>query len=119
MATLALAALVWIGSAATTSLFVSASWLLLRKQIRLLHPVTRGRTLGAVAIAPCGLATLVVILCFVPGVLEWLGIIEGHCTQHADHPHLCMVHPTAVLTPPLVGVLVLVTCSLHAKLVVG
>ena len=117
LATFALAAVIWVGAAAVCSLFVSAAWPALRHQAYRLDPVTRARTLGIVAIGPWLLPTLLVSLLFVPGVLAWLGGVEDHCRQHAEHPHLCIAHPTALLTPLLVGVLILAAFSLFTKLI--
>jgi Zn-dependent protease with chaperone function len=117
LATFALAVLLWAASALLSSLGVSLAWSLWRGALRRLHPATRARTLTLLALAPCALATLAVALCLAPGLGAALEIARDHCTRHADHPHLCLAHPTAALTPPLLAVLLLAGGSLLVKAV--
>jgi beta-lactamase regulating signal transducer with metallopeptidase domain len=53
-------------------------------------------------------------LCLAPGVLGLLGLHADHCVQHPGHPHLCLVHPTAMLTASsalLLGVLLVLAAG--------
>jgi Zn-dependent protease with chaperone function len=105
VATLALALLAGIGFALATSAVLALAWPALSRVLRRRHPaVAAGATLGA-AMAPALLPLLLLVLCFAPGVLGLLGLHADHCPHHPGHPHLCLVHPTALLTPPLLGVL--------------
>ncbi|MEZ4217584.1 MAG: M48 family metalloprotease [Myxococcota bacterium] len=42
-----------------------------------------------------------IALCLAPGVAGWATASGDHCLRHADHPHLCLVHPTALAAPAL------------------
>ena len=114
LATLALAALVWMLAAAATSVGVALVWEALRRPLQRMHPATRARTALLAAIAPSALPTLLVLLCLAPGIAGLAGWPGEHCARHQDHAHLCVVHPTAALTPPLAALL-----SLAAGLLFG
>jgi len=106
LGTLALASLAGIAFALATSLALELVWPGLRRGLDRRHPAARARMAWAVATAP-GVAPVVLVgLCFAPGVLGWLGLHADHCVHHAGHPHLCLVHATARLTPELALVLV-------------
>jgi len=106
LGTLALASLAGIAFALATSLALELVWPGLRRGLDRRHPAARARMAWAVATAP-GVAPIVLVgLCFAPGVLGWLGLHTDHCIHHAGHPHLCLVHATARLTPELALVLV-------------
>jgi Zn-dependent protease with chaperone function len=96
--TLALMAVAGLGFAAGTSLVLAAAWPLLRRRLRRGHPEARARIALATAIAPTVAAIVLLGLCLAPGVLGLIGLHADHCVQHPGHPHLCLVHPTAMLT---------------------
>lgn len=85
-----------------SSLAVTVLWPFVSHRIRGAHPRTRAFAVLAAASAPFLVSTGVVALCLLPGVLPLLGIADDHCGAHPDHPHLCLVHPTAALTPTLI-----------------
>ena len=98
LGTLALVAGAGIGFAAGTSLLLVVAWPPLRRRSRHGHPETRARIALATAIAPTVVAIVLIGLCLAPGVLVLLGVHTDHCVQRPGHPHLCLVHPTAMLT---------------------
>lgn len=107
LGTLALAVLAGIAFAAASSILLSCAWPLLRHRLKRRHPAIRARITLAWAVAPGLVPLLLVGLCFTPGVLGLLGLHADHCVHHPGHPHLCLVHPTAMLTMPLAGLLAL------------
>ena len=119
LATLALALLAGIGFALGTSGALALAWPALRRALRRSHPAAgAGAALGA-AVAPAALPILLLALCFAPGLLGLVGLHADHCTHHPDHPHLCLVHPTALLTGPLLGLLLAGGGLLLGGLVLG
>lgn len=69
----------------------------LRRPLGRLHPNLRANALRAVAMAPAGLATVGVLLCFAPKLFGSAFSRADHCFQHADsHPHFCLDHPPQV-----------------------
>ncbi len=100
LGTLALVAATGIGFAAGTSLLLAVAWPFLRRGSRHRHPEARARIALATAVAPVVAPIVLVGLCLAPGILVLLGLHTDHCSQHPDHPHLCIVHPTAMLTAP-------------------
>jgi hypothetical protein len=98
LGTLALVAGAGIGFAGGTSLLLGVAWPPLRRRFRHWHPEARARMALATAIAPTIVPIVLIGLCLVPGVLVLLGLHTDHCVQHPGHPHLCLVHPTAMLT---------------------
>jgi Zn-dependent protease with chaperone function len=111
LATVANAALLWLLLAAATSLALSAAWLGLRRRSRVAHPASRARWIAALALAPCALPTLMLMLCFAPGLLALAGVLHDHCAAHPDHPHLCLAHPSALLTPGMAIVLAAIAAA--------
>ena len=93
--------------AALTSTAVSLAWPALVAWLRRLEPAPRARAALAVALAPALLPVALVALCLVPGLPALIGWHGDHCLAHAEHPHLCLAHHHAALTPPLVALLVL------------
>lgn len=106
LATLSLALLVGIAFAAATSLVVSAAWPWARRRLAVAHPAARAAVAWVAAAAPVLLPALLVALCFLPGLLGAVGLVHDHCTHHPDHPHLCLIHATAPLTPARAALLV-------------
>jgi Zn-dependent protease with chaperone function len=80
-----------------------AVWPSLGGRVQRAAPARRGRIALALAVAPTALPALVVLLTLLPGVAALVGLGTDHCTRHADHPHLCLVHPMAVGTPALLA----------------
>jgi hypothetical protein len=101
-ATVLLALLLFSLCMVVASLGVALIWPGMSGWIRSAHPRTRTWAALAAACAPFAVSTGVVVLCLLPGVLPLLGIADDHCAAHPDHPHLCLVHPTAAMTPALV-----------------
>jgi hypothetical protein len=52
-----------------------------------------------------------------PGLPALFGWHGDHCLAHAEHPHLCLAHHHAALTPPLVALLVLTGAAALVALV--
>jgi Zn-dependent protease with chaperone function len=105
LGTLALALLAGIGFAAATSAVLALAWPALGRGLARRHPATRAAAALAAAAAPGALPILLILLCFTPGLLGLAGLHADHCVHHPGHPHLCLVHPTALLTTPLAGLL--------------
>jgi Zn-dependent protease with chaperone function len=105
LATLALALIVGVAFAAPTSLAVAAVWPWARRRLARAHPAARARAAWLAAVAPAALPALLVALCFLPGLLGAAGLVHDHCTHHPDHPHLCLIHATAALTPVRIALL--------------
>ncbi|MGH0032938.1 MAG: M56 family metallopeptidase [Myxococcota bacterium] len=94
----------WAIFAAATSVGVAVAWRLGARRLRRLHPAVRSRLAWAAAAAPSLVPTLLVAACLAPGVVGLLSGAGDHCLQHADHPHLCLVHLPATLRTPLLVV---------------
>ena len=107
LGTLALMATAGIGFAVGTSLLLAAGWPLVLRSGQRRHPDAQARLALAAAIAPGVAPILMIGLCLAPGALGLLGLHADHCVQHAAHPHLCLVHPTAMLTVLSASLLVL------------
>jgi len=88
---------VWLVSAFATAWIASLAWGVLRRRMHGWHPIDRGRIALAVATSPVIVPTLLVVLVIAPGLLGLAVPAIDHCTLHPDHPHLCLVHPTAAL----------------------
>ncbi len=101
-ATLLLAALLFSVCLLVSSLGVALLWPGISRRIRNAHPRTRTWAVLAASSAPLVVSAGVVVLCLLPGILPLLGIADDHCAAHPHHPHLCLVHPTAAMTPTLV-----------------
>jgi len=99
MATAATAVLLWLAALAVASLAASASFGLVHLRMARRAPRTRAATAALFATAPVALATLLVALCFAPGVVGWATASGDHCAKHPEHPHLCLVHPLASREP--------------------
>lgn len=106
LATLTLAGVAGMGFAMATSVAVAICWAVLRRWLPSQHPARRARVALASAVAPTVVPVLLVALCLAPGGLGLLGFGVDHCIHHPAHPHLCLVHPTAMLTLPLLLLLV-------------
>ncbi len=100
-ATLTLALLLFSACALLSSLAMARLWPLIHRASRGAHPRTRTWIAAWAAVGPFAVSAALVVLCLMPGFLPWLGIADDHCTRHTDHPHLCLVHPTASFTPAL------------------
>ena len=90
--TLVLAALAWLVVLGAIGSFARFAWPRLARHLADQPPTHRYRAALAFALAPVPLATTVVLLVLLPGVLglAWAGL--DHCLHHADHVHLCLVH---------------------------
>lgn len=107
LATLALALLCALGFALLTALLSLALWPFVLRGLRGRHPLVRARAVFAFALAPVAVPLVLLALCLAPGIATWLGLHEDHCLHHAEHAHLCIVHPTLALSAPLAAVLAL------------
>ena len=104
LANLALLLAAWLSFAALTSLAISLTWRGLAARSRTAHPRQhprrhprrhprqRANVALAAALAPSLLPSLLLLACLAPGLATLLGHDGDHCLQHADHPHLCLVH---------------------------
>jgi len=101
LATIALAAAAGLVFALVISLVLQAGEPLLRRALGGAHPARRARALLAATAAPTLVPILLVGVCLAPGLLGGLGLHADHCVGHPGHVHLCLVHPSAALTPPL------------------
>jgi Zn-dependent protease with chaperone function len=88
-----------------TSLAMAALWPWARRRLRRTHPALRARLTWLACVAPGVLPALLVALCFSASLPEALGISHDHCVRHHEHPHLCLIHRSAPLTPVRTGVL--------------
>lgn len=90
--TLVLAALGWAAVLLAIGGVAQVAWPQLARHLAGQSPARRYRTALAFALAPVPLATTIVLLVLLPGVLglAWSG--ADHCLRHADHAHLCLVH---------------------------
>jgi len=90
--TIALAALAWGAALLVIGSFAGLAWPGLRRRLAGQSPARRYRAALAFALAPLPLATAVLMLVLLPGLvgLAWAG--ADHCLHHADHVHLCLVH---------------------------
>lgn len=92
-----MAAAAWLLFLVAISSAITLGYPLLRRALGRLHPIPRANILRLVAIAPVGLATIGVFLCFAPKLLGSALSRSDHCFQHADgHPHFCLNHPPQV-----------------------
>jgi Zn-dependent protease with chaperone function len=105
LGTLALALLAGGVFAAATAAGVALAWPLLRRGLRPRHPALGAVVALLAAAAPIVLPAALVALCFAPGVLGLVGLHADHCIQHPEHPHLCLVHPIALLGTSLAALL--------------
>ncbi len=104
LAELGLLIAAWVSFAAASSLAVTLAWRLGARRLRARHPRIRAAAAWTAAAAPSLAPTLLVALCLAPGIVG-LALGSGdHCREHADHPHLCVVHLTAALRAPLVAI---------------
>jgi len=101
LATLALAFGFGLGVALAASLATAAAWPALRTCLARAHPARRARAAFGLAVAPSVVPAGILALCLAPGLAGALGAGADHCTRHPDHPHLCLVHPSAALSPAL------------------
>jgi Zn-dependent protease with chaperone function len=105
LGTLALALLAGGAFAAATAAGVALAWPLLRARLRASHPSVGATAALVAAAAPIVLPAILVALCFAPGLLSLVGLHADHCIQHPEHPHLCVVHPIALLGASLAALL--------------
>lgn len=89
-----LAATAWMLFLVATSLVVASTFAGARRVLRSLHPATRAIMLRLLAVAPVGLATCGLLLCFAPKlIVAGVGSVD-HCRDHGDpHAHFCLNHP--------------------------
>jgi hypothetical protein len=119
LGTACLALLAGSGFVLATSALAALAWPLAEKRLRRRHPALRARAALLAAVAPAPLAAALVMLCLLLGLLGLLGLPTDHCRQHAEHPHLCLVHPAAALAPRVALPLVAGAALLAAGLACG
>jgi beta-lactamase regulating signal transducer with metallopeptidase domain len=87
----------WVLFLIVTSSAIALSYPLLRRPLSRLHPSQRANALRVVGMAPVGLATLGVLLCFAPKLFGTVLSQPDHCFEHSDnHAHFCLNHPPQV-----------------------
>ena len=89
---LALPALAWLLALGTIGTFAWIVWPRLARSLAATAPSTRYRAALVFALAPLPLATTLVLLVLLPGVVGLLFAGADHCLRHPDHAHLCLVH---------------------------
>lgn len=94
--TFLLAALGWIVVLTAVAAAGRLAWPMLERHLAGQSPTRRYGAALAFALAPLPLATTVVLLVLLPGVLGLAWTSADHCLQHADHAHLCLVHGPAL-----------------------
>lgn len=90
--TLVLAALGWAVMLLAIGAFGRVAWPRLARHLAGQSPTRRYRAALAFALAPLPLASSIVLLVLLPGVLGLAWSSADHCLRHADHAHLCLVH---------------------------
>jgi hypothetical protein len=101
LATLCLLVALFGAGVAVTSMAVASLWPWLGRRTAAAAPAHRERVAWLAAASPLVLPAAGVLLCLLPGLLALAGVGTDHCTRHADHPHLCLVHATLAFTPSL------------------
>lgn len=96
-ATLALAFAVWLCAGLVTAALVSISWKPVQKRISKWHAIDRDHVVMLLATLPSLLPTVLLLLVLTPSFVGLAIPTVDHCTQHPDHPHLCLAHPSAAL----------------------
>ncbi|WP_162687456.1 M56 family metallopeptidase [Bradymonas sediminis] len=82
-----------------------SSWV---ERLNLVTPRARFMMLSALALLPAALGSIVVMVSFLPSVLDALGLAADHCSYHSHHTfHLCFIHGT----PPPISPLILTGCA--------
>ena len=101
--TVALTAFAWAVVLLAIGAFARFAWPGLHRRLAGPSPARRYRAALAFALAPLPLATAVMMLVLLPGIvgLAWAG--ADHCLHHADHVHLCLVHGLEVLAEVVGG----------------
>ena len=94
--TFVLAALGWLAVLAAVAAAGRFAWPVLARHLAGQSPNRRYGAALAFALAPLPLATTVVLLVLLPGVLGLAWTSVDHCLRHADHAHLCLVHGPAI-----------------------
>ena len=97
-----LAAALWLALAALGAPLLGIAWRWRARRMRTSHPATRARAAEAVAWGATGAPTVALLLVVLPGLLALLGGGD-HCRRHAEHLHLCLVHPAAALPPAAIA----------------
>ncbi len=115
LATLGFLLAAWLGFVALTSLTVSVLWRVLATRLRAAHARQRANAAFAAALAPSAVPSLLVLACLAPSFATLFDDHGDHCLEHADHPHLCLVHAVGALEAP--GALLL--CIALAGLTIG
>ena len=116
LAVLGLLAVAWGTFAGAASLAVTLAWRLRVDWLRGLHPSLRSRLAWLAAATPSLLPVALVLACVSPGLAGLLAGTGDHCLQHADHPHLCLIHFPATLRGPLVAAGCLTAVALAIRL---
>lgn len=91
-AALALLALLWLALALATSLALGLAWRAIERRLARSGPERRAASAFRIALAPLALPSAAALLCVLPGLVGALLGVGDHCSAHADHPHLCLVH---------------------------
>jgi len=112
LATLFVLAGVWLLVWGLAGGLLRLSWSGLEARTRDWHPADRAALLLALALSPIALPTMVVLLGVAPGLAGVLLPALDHCAAHPDHVHLCLVHPTAALTPVLTALVLVAFLTL-------
>lgn len=102
----ALGASLWLMVALATATATALAAGALERSIRSLAPARKARAAGLVLIAPALIASGIVALCALPGLLGALSGLGDHCAAHAGHPHFCPIHSRATLNGWIAGPLV-------------
>lgn len=78
------------------------------KRLNTISPKARFVLLSILALMPFALGSVVIMISFLPSVLDGLGLVSDHCSYHPEHTfHLCFVHDT----PPPISPLILIACA--------
>lgn len=109
-----LALLTFLLFAGATSLVTAVAARPLVQRAHRLPPAIAAVRLRGLLLAPLGVGLLATAVSFVPSIAASLAGVDHHCTSHADHPHLCVVHLPIGAGAPLGWAVVAVAVALAA-----
>lgn len=89
------AAVARLTGTAFSALSVTAN-LLIAPRLGGLTPARRADVTFALAILPAIACLVVIAGAAAPSIMAMLGIATDHCATHDHHPHLCILHPSAL-----------------------
>ena len=95
LGTLQLGMLAAIGYGLTAAVVSGAAFPLVRRWAARRAAPARARLLAAYALAPAAAGILLGVVCFLPSVLDQIGLGSDHCLHHGHHAHFCLTHATA------------------------